>query len=469
MQSQSDVVQTTKSAYSLINDVNPLVRLAIPLALTGTMQGSIWFFETLFLSQLGEKTLAAGALVSWFFGTIAVILFGALSSINILVAHEYGANDHAAISRVTRDGLLLAILYSIPTVILLWNAAPIFLLVGQSDEVVVLARAYLHALSFGLTAVFLQVACLEVIMGLGRARVILGFSIITVVLNVIISYILIFGKFGVPALGIAGAGWGMTISYWLVLLIMALYILISPIERQYFSQVIQFRTQSYLWELFQIGFPTGVMYCVEVAFFFALTVAMGMISTEVQAANQIAVQYLGLFMSTMFAVSQAITVRMGHLLGAGDVRAAEKACYIGVGLALAFILIVDVFYLEFPSRLITIFFDVHAPQNFSIVAEITKLLAICALFQIAETVRIAMFGALRGLKDTRFTMYASIISFWFIALPVGYLLAMHLGMGGAGYWWGMILGASMSVLLLQWRFGNKIKCYYQLGAQHESH
>ena len=150
-------------------------------------------------------------------------------------------------------------------------------------------------------------------------------------------------------------------------------------------------------------------------------------------------------------------------------RAAEKASYIGTGLALAYILLVGIAYWLFPSMLITIFFDVHAPQNASIVAEITLLLSICAVFQIIEAARVALFGALRGLKDTRFTMFASIISFWFIALPVGYLLAMQVALGGAGYWWGMILGATVSVILLHWRFRKKIRHYYQQEIQHENH
>lgn len=448
-------------SYSLQHDIRPLMHLAIPIALTGTVQSAIWFFETLFLSHLGAETLAAGALVSWLFGTIAVILFGALSSINILVAHKHGAKDNHGIQHVARDGFLLAILFSIPTVICLWNMAPIFLLLGQSQAVVELARSYLHPLAFGLPAIFLQTACLEVVMGLGAARIILFFSTTTVIFNIVASYLLIFGKFGLPALGIAGAGWGITISYWLSLLLIAIFIMLNSSKRFYFNHILKFDSTSYLRELFWVGLPTGIMYCVEIAFFFALTLAMGQLGTQTQAANQVALQYLGLVMSTMFAISQAITVRMGHLLGAGDAVAAEKASHIGIGLATVVILLVGVVYWVFPHALISIDFDVHDPKNAGIVAEITSFLAICAFFQIAEGVRVALFGALRGLKDTRFTMRTSILSFWCIALPLGYLLAIHFGIGGMGYWYGMIIGAVVSVILLQWQFRKKIR-YYQL-------
>src|SRR5579871_5824698 len=100
------------------NNLYSLLKLAIPLAFTGIVQSSSFFFETLFLAHLGKDVLAAGALVSWLFATIAVIFFGAMSSINILIAHKYGANDHPKIAFVVRDGLLMATLFSIPIFIL---------------------------------------------------------------------------------------------------------------------------------------------------------------------------------------------------------------------------------------------------------------------------------------------------------------------------------------------------------------
>lgn len=448
-----------KNILSVRNDVYPLLKLAVPLALTGMVQSAVWFFETLFLAHLGAKTLAAGSLVSWLFGTLAVILFGILSSINILVAHKHGANDKNSIALIARDGFLLAILITIPAFILFWNMPPIFLLFGQSASIVALAKSYLHALAWGLFANFLMIACLEVIMGVGHARVVLVFSILSVSLNILCSYILIFGKFSFPALGIAGAGWGMTISYWITAIVLLLYIIANQNYRIYFQHVFKLHKPLYLLELFQVGIPMGLMYCVEVAFFFALTLLMGLLGSQLQAANQVALQYLGLLMSIMFSIAQAITVRMGHLLGAKEAHAAKKAAYIGIGIAALLAIFVAIFYWLFPTILISADFDVHNSTNFEIVNIIKKLLVVSALFQIVEATRIAFFGALRGLKDTRFTLLTSIISFWCVAIPVGYIFAFYFKLGGAGFWWGMLMGASISVGLLQWRFKLKIIHY----------
>lgn len=445
---------------SVKNDVYPLFRLAFPLALTGLVQSAVWFFETIFLAHLSPEVLAAGSMVSWLFATVVVILFGALSSINILVSHKHGEKDEEGIAHVARDGLMLATLFAIPISILFWYMSPIFLLFGQSETTVFLAKSYLQALSWGLIANFMTTACLEVIIGIGRARLILIFSIISVSLNIIWSYILIFGKFGFPALGIAGAGWGITISSWLTAFILAAFIIADKSYRKYFRYVIKFSKPSYLLELLQIGVPTGFMYCVEVAFFFALTLCMGLIGSEVQAANQVALQYLSLFMSCMFAIAQAVTVRMGHLLGAKEAHAAAKVSYLGICIAIILMTSVAIFYWLFPNILIVVDFDLHNPDNLIIIEEIKKILMVCAIFQIIEAVRITLFGSLRGLKDTKFTLLTSIISFWCIALPVGYVLGIYLKMGGSGFWWGMIMGAGLSVIMLQRRFKLKIKRYH---------
>jgi MATE family multidrug resistance protein len=437
----------------------PLLRLVIPLALTGLLQSSTWFFETMFLARLGPDILAAGSLVSWLFGTVVVILYGTLSSINILVAHKHGAKDEHGILLVVRDGCWLAIVLAIPIVLLFWNMAPLFQLLGQSTAIVQLAKTYLHAIAWGVLPNVIMIALIEVMMGLGRARLILVFNMLSVSLTIFFSYALIFGKFGFPALGIAGAGWGLTISYWISTLFLCIYVLTNKNYKSYFSMLLTPTKPSYMLELVQIGIPMGIMYCVEVAFFFALTLVMGSFGSLVISANQIALQYLGTLMSLVFSLAQAITVRMGHLLGAGDKASAERTAYIGVSISALVMLLVAIVYWSVPKALISIDFDIYNPNNMELIHITTQLLAICALFQLIEAMRISLFGALRALKDTRFTLFISIISFWAIALPIGYMLATRFSLGGTGLWWGMVLGAGFSVVLLLWRFKFRINYY----------
>jgi MATE family multidrug resistance protein len=441
------------------NDFLPLLKFAIPLALTGFVGASAPFFETVFLAHVNQQTLAAGALVNWLYATFAVILFGTLSSINVLVSHKYGAKNHSSIALIIRDGLLLSLLLAIPAFILFWNMAPIFLVFGQDASIVLLAKSYLHALAWGLLPNFIAIAIFEFLIGLGKTRIIMNFTVLGVSLVIFFSYVLIFGKWGFPALGIAGAGWGVTISYWIIAAVVSLYVLTHKDYKNYFYHIFNRKQPSFLWELLLVGAPMGAMYCFEVAFFFALTLVMGSLGSQLLAANQIALQYSGALMSVIFSIAQAITVRMGHLLGAKEIDSAKNAAYIGIFISATFMGIIAICYWLFPSLFISVDFDVHNLNNAEVVRDIKKLFAISAFFQIFEAIRISLFGALRALKDTNFTLLTSIISFWCIALPIGYLLATYFKLGGEGFWYGMVIGAASSTLLLYWRFKSKIHHY----------
>lgn len=451
-----------RDGISFHQDVSPLLKLAIPLVLTGISQSMLFFVKAIFLAQLGPQTLAASGLVSWMFATIIVVLFGTLSSINILVAHKQGAKDQEGIGLVARDGLVLTALLTIPAILLLWNMSSIFLLFGQPKSVVLLAQSYLHALSWGIFPDFIAMAFLEVIIGIGHARFILIFSVISVALNIFLSYTLILGKLGFPALGIAGAGWSITFTAWAMLIFLFIFILLKSDYRFYFRNIFSLKKPKFLGELLRLGLPTGLMYCVEVAFFFALTLAVGTLGTQAQAANQIALQYMCVMIDPIFSLAQAITVRMGHLLGGHDFSSAKKASYIGAGIALFCMLLSGLAYIFIPETLISLDFDVHNPANFELVQEAKNILIAAALFQIFEATRVALFGALRGVKDTRYTMLVSILSFWFIALPIGFLLGIYFEAGAQGFWWGMVFGALISVILLYQRFQLKIKPYLAL-------
>ena len=437
----------------------PLLKLAIPMSMTGLLGSAIFFCHTLFLAKLGSNILAAGALASYLTGTIMVLTYGILSSINVLVAHQHGANNEEGIAWIVRDGIWLSLLLVIPTFILLWNISPIFLLLGQKQSVVLLATSYLHAWAWGLLPQFIMSALIELMIGLGQMRVILTVTVLGVALSIFFSFVLIFGQWGFPSLGIAGAGFGLSITNWILVVGMILFM--RKDFSGYFSRLFHLTKPSHLMELLHLGFPMGLMYCIEVGFFFALTLLMGTFGANILAANQIVMQYNGLLISVVFSIAQAVTVRMGHLIGAGDVASARSAGYTGVCLSGLLMAVAALFFWFYPSMLISFDFDVNQSKNQEIVHFAIQFLAVCAIFQFFEACRITFFGALRAVKDTRFTLFISIISFWLIALPVGYFFVSYLNMGEVGLWWGMVLGGIFSVILLAWRYhykmpGNKI-------------
>lgn len=446
------------------NNALPLWQLAIPLVLTGLSQALVPFFETLFLARLGADSLAAGAIVSWLFGTLAVIAFGTLGAINVLVSHRHGANDNQGIAEVAQAGLWLALVLALPTVILFWNIPPILLYFGQSPVITSLAQQYLHALAFALLPDLIFIALLEVLAGLGRGRLILVFILIQVILTISLSFVLIFGKWGFPALKIAGAGWGITASSYLMVISSAAYVALNSDYRHYFRLSLRISRSLFLLlrELLSIGLPTGVMYCLELAFFLTLILIIGATGgSEWMAANQVALQYMGFWMSMIFAVAQAITVRMGHLLGAKDVHSAKRAAICGVATAGGGMVIIAILFWCCPLIFIAVDFNPHHAETAAVVVMIIALFKVSSLFQIVEAIRIAWFGALRSLKDTRFPLFSTLIGFWLIPLPIGYALFHYTSIGVVGFWWGMVCGALISGSLLAYRFRYKIKQAYR--------
>ncbi len=444
---------------TLKNDIYPLMKLATPLVLTRVGQSSVFFFETFFLSQLGTDILAAGALVGWLFGTFSVILFGTLSSVNVLVAHQYGANDKLGISLIIRDGLILAIIIGILAFLLFWNISSLFILFRQDYSLIPLAKAYLHALAWGLLPNFLMIIFLEFLIGIGHTRIVTIILLLSTLFTVVFSYALIFGKFGLPFLGIAGAGWGITVSCWLTSVILIIYIITEKKYRIYFYNIFSIAKPSYSWELLRIGFPMGTMYCIEMAFFFAMTLVMGTLDKQMLVANQIVLQYMGVLMAILFSIAQAITVRMGHLIGEKNSHSAQKVSAAGICLSVTLMCAVALFYWLSPHILISLDFDINDPMNFKIVQYGIQFFGVCGIFLLLEAIRTALFGALRGLKDTRTAFFVSIVGFWCIAFPVGLFLCTYVGLSGVGLWWGMVLGANLSTALLYMAYRARLNQY----------
>lgn len=438
-------------------DLIKLFLLSLPLILAGLVQAAVGFFVTLFLARYGTQELAAGAVVTWVFTTLMTIVWGTLSAIGALVAIKRGENDEKGIGYVLRDGILLALLYIIPSLFLLWLTPYLLIWFGQEATIIHLAKQYIFGLIWGIPADFIGLVLLQFLIGLGQVRINLVFALVLVPLNIFLNYALLFGKFGFPALGIAGVGWGTTFSFWITTLGLFMYLLLHPKYNHYFVYALSTKPPSFLKKLSEIGIPTGFMFSLQVAFFLVITLFMGHFGVSVLAANQITLQYGWLSFVILYATAQAVTVRVGNSLGEKNISGAERICYHGIIIALFLIVPLSFCYWFFPEKLIDLDLDVHNPNHAEIVYYAKTFLALAGIFQLLEAVRIIFFGALRGLKDTHFSFWSSSITYWLIALPLGYSFAIPLNWGAVGLWVGITLSGIVSVGLLYWRFFYKIK------------
>lgn len=435
-----------------------LLALSIPLILSGLIETSVGFFSNVFLAHLGTENLAAGALVNWVFTTIMVIVWGTLSALTTLVARYYGGKNLEQIQNVLCAGLLLAALLMLPSMLLLWNLTPIFLFFGQDPKTVLLAKPYLHGLTWAVIPDLIYTVAMQFVAGLGRTKINMSFSLLFVPLCIFFNYSLVFGLFFFPKLGIAGIGWGTALSFWIIASLFIIYFLLNKDLSIYLKFLSLQKVSAALKELFHVGLPLGLMYSVEIGFFLAITILMGLISQDTLSANQVTLQFFWLFSIVTFALAQGITIQVGHSVGRSDKKAVHYATYIGLFYACIYTLLVAILYWKFSNALISIDFQLDNPKNITIIQLAKEFLAIAALVQIIEAIRFTYFGSLRGLKDTKFSLLNSILIFWITALPLAYL-STYLSFAGHGIWWATLLGEVIGIPLLIWRYHRKVDEY----------
>ena len=435
----------------MFNRISELLKLMIPLVFIGLVAGIIYFMNNIFLAHLNPTSFAAGALVGWLYSVFFVIIYGILGALNVLVAHEYGKKNIKNITHILRDGFIWTLILAIPSFILFWNIADIFLLLGQAQEVVILARPYLHALAIGILPNLFLLAILEPLIGVGHTFTVFLITLVSVALTIFFSYAFIFGQYGFPILGVAGAGWGITCGSVATMFFIFGYIVFDKPYQSYIRASFNVKRPYYLFDILKIGFPIGLMYCLEVGFFFMISILVGQFGHEYLAANQVALQYVGMIVGVLFNLTQAVTVRIGHLFGADEKKECLYVIYLGVIFAALPVLVIAFINGINPLLLISIDFDVHDSKNILLIADAKTYLSLAMLFLFFQAVRQALFSALRAFKDTFFMFWSSLFTVWFLALPLGHYLAHDAAYGVAGYWYGMIIAGIFSCMILSWR------------------
>jgi MATE family multidrug resistance protein len=441
--------------HSFKNEIKENLTISIPLIASQLIYATSGFVGTALVAHLGEEALAASVLVSTIWMSLSVLFFGLLNAVSVLVSHAFGAKDYQSISKIMGQSLILGVIVCFMMVAVL-STTPLFLqLTSQPEIVKKLATSYMHALLWTIPSLVLLIILEQFLAGINRAKLVLRISLLVVPVEIPLIYILIFGKFGFPAFGVAGIGYGFATTYTLVAIGMTMHFLKSKSLRQYavFSSIGSFHPKILL-ELIRVGFPMGCMHVIEVSTFAFATFWIAKFGTTALAAHQIIMQYLGFIITMVFAMSQAVTVRVGHAIGEKSLKKINTAILVGMLLDIIVVLGIVFTFIYLPRFILNLDINTSDIKNAELVTIATKLFSIAAVLLIFDNFRIIGFGALRGLKDTTFPMIASFISFWLIGLTFAYTLGVTMKMGETGVWWGLAIGiASGAILVLTrtWR------------------
>lgn len=442
---------TPKLRTSVGAHARALLVLGLPLIGSHVAQTLISVTDTLMMGWYGIPELAALSLAGPIFYIVFIFGSGFAWAVMPMVASYAANDDDRQIRRVTRMGLWLSILFGALALPLFFTFDTVFLSLGQEGEVSRLAGVYMSIMGFGMIPAILVMVLKSYLSALELTRAILIATLGAVGLNIVVNYMFIFGHWGAPELGVAGAGFASLFSNAFSFVALALYAVWRRPDHELFRNFHRPDWEAF-GEVFRLGWPIGATSVAEVALFAAATVMMGWVGTIALAAHGIALNIASITFMIHVGLSQAITVRVGKAWGREDRETLRIASIAGILLSLAAAVLIAVAFLAFPNPLIGAFVDPSEPQRGEILTMGASLLAVAALFQLVDSGQVMALGMLRGVRDTRVPMVMAIISYWLIGLPVSYILGFTFDLGGVGIWLGLTMGLAAACLLMQARF-----------------
>ena len=422
-----------------------------PLIASQVAQFLIHMTDTIMLGWYDVTALAAVTLGSTMYFVTFIVGAGFAFAVTPMVAAAAEADDEAQVRRVTRMGLWLSIAYGLLfTLPFMWSEQ-ILLAIGQNAVVAAMAHDYLVIAAWQMVPALMAMTLKSYLAALEYTAIILWATLGTALMNVVVNYALIFGNFGAPEMGIQGAAIASLFVTFATVVILVLYGL-RKLPQYKLLQNVWKPDGEILRRVFQLGWPIGLTSLAEGGLFTASAIMMGWIGPIELAAHGIAIQLASLTFMVHLGFSQAATIRAGRALGRGDEINLRRGAKMAIGMSTVFAIATMAVFLLIPEPLIAVFIDPNEPEKAALLRIGISLLAMAGLFQVVDAVQVLALGLLRGVQDTAVPMVIATISYWVVGLPVSYLLAFTLGMGGVGIWLGLVVGLSVAAVLMMWRF-----------------
>lgn len=430
-------------------EIRALLAFALPLMLAQLAQMGMGFADALMVARVGALELAAVATGLALWHPLFLTVTGLLMAESALIARLVGEGRAPAAAGLRRQARVVALVLSVPALLLLHRADAALLALGVDAAIVPVAQGYLDALGWGVPGAFWYLAERYATEGLGHTRPVLVMGLAALALNVLLNWVLIYGHLGLPALGARGCGYATAVCLWLEAIGLAWLNRRQPALR---GGGVLAPGAPGLRALLRLGLPIAAAIFFEIGIFCAIALALGRLGPVAVAAHQIALNTASLTFMIPLALAAAITVRVGRALGAGDARGARRAGCTGIALAAAFMAL-SATGIALAARPIAALYTDEA----AVAALAVQLLHLAAAFQISDGLQVSAGGALRGLHDTRAPMAITLFAYWGIGFPLGWALAFPGGRGAPGLWTGLVVGLTVAALLLNLRFRRGVR------------
>ncbi|MDT8329257.1 MAG: MATE family efflux transporter, partial [Roseovarius sp.] len=374
--------------------------LGLPLIGSHVAQFAINLSDAIMLGWYSVEALAAEVLGGTLFFVLFIMGSGFAWAVMPMVASAEASGEETQVRRVTRMGLWASLFYGVLALpVMIWSRS-VFALLGQDPDVAELAGQYLEIAGWGIVPALLVMVLKSYLAALERTGVVLWVTLAAVVVNVGINYLLIFGNFGFPEMGVRGAAIASLLVNTAALLALGAYVAASAPEHALFQRFWRPDWEA-LGAVFRLGWPIGITSLAEVGLFAAASVMMGWLGTLSLAAHGIALQVTSVVFMVHIGLSNVATVRAGQAFGRGDGPALRDGAKVVLGMAGAVAVTTMVMFLVVPDILIGVFLDPDDPDRAAVMAAGRQLLAAAALFQLVDAAQVSALGLLRGVQDTR--------------------------------------------------------------------
>jgi MATE family multidrug resistance protein len=438
------------------------LKLAYPVILGMLGHTLIGIVDNFMVGNLGSTELAAVSLGNSFIFIGMSLGIGFSTAITPLIAEADAEKDDKKIRTTFHHGLFLSTILGITIFILIVLAKPIMRLMNQPEAVVELASPYIDWVAFSLIPVVIFQGYKQFADGLSQTKYSMYAIYLANVVHIFFNYVLIYGIWGFPKLGILGAALGTVISRIMMVVFMHYILKHNAVFKKYFEHfTFKEIKKSILNKIINLGLPSAMQMLFEVALFTAAIWLSGSLGKNSQAANQIALTLASSTFMVAMGFSVASMIRVSHSKGMKDYKelivVARSIFLLAILVETFFGIMFVIFHKFLPHLFLNMSDPFQVLDNAEIISIASKLLLVAAVFQISDGIQVVVLGALRGLQDVKIPMYITFVAYWVVGFPISYYLGIHTNLRATGIWIGLLAGLTAAALFLYIRFARLTK------------
>ncbi len=414
-------------------------------------QVTVQVADSMMVGQLGKEPLAGASFANSIFVIFLIMGVGMSFAITPQTAQADGENDTPKLTEILKHGILINGLFGVLLAGIILAGQDALWFFSQPEIVVELALPYLRVIAYSLIPFMVYQAFRQFAEGLGFTKQSMYITVIGNIINIVLNYIFIFGKMGAEPMGLYGAGLATLISRIVMALLMFSFVFFNHRFAPYWQHfVFRHFSKKLIMANLRLGLPMAFQLIFEISTFSMAAIMIGWIGTTPLAAHQIAINLASITYMVALGIAAAATIRVGNQIGKKDYKTMRNAAMTCIIMAVGLMSVAAIVFILGRNFLPQLY--ISDPE---VIRQAAILLIVAALFQLSDGVQVIALGALRGMSDVKIPTLITLVAYWVIGLPLGYLFGFTLGQGALGVWYGLLAGLSIAAVLLYIRF-NKL-------------